>query len=98
MTQQLLLKNTSQSYIVFCISAKYPNIPPIRHNNRSSTDTLVKANTFNSFFPKLCFLIETGSELPVDYLLIHRRLESVNLDPAKIPSIIRTFDVSKAHG
>ena len=39
----------------------------------------------------------TGSELPADYLLTHHRLESVNLDPAKIISI-QVFDVSKAHG
>ena len=62
------------------------------------TDTLVKANTFKSFFAKQCSLIETGSELPAEYLLTHHRLESVNLDPAKIISVIRAFDVSKAHG
>ena len=43
------------------------------------------------------FLIETGSELAVDYLLTHYRLESENLDPAKIISIIRAFDLNKAH-
>ena len=42
------------------------------------------------------FLIETGSELPADYLLTPHRFESVNLDLAKI--IFRAFDVSKAHG
>ena len=55
-------------------------------------------NTFNSFFTKQCSLIETGSELPVEYLLILHRLKSVNLDLAKILSIIRTFDDSKDHG
>ena len=64
----------------------------MRHNNTFLTDTLVKVNTFNSFFAKQCSLIETGSELPADYLLTH------NLDPAKIISIICAFDVSKAHG
>ena len=59
---------------------------------------MVKTNTFNSFFAKECSLIETGSELPADYLLTHHRLEPVNLDSAKILSIIRAFDVSKAHG
>ena len=34
----------------------------------------------------------------MDYLLTHHRLESVNLDPAKILTIICAFDVSKAHG
>ena len=42
------------------------------------------------------FLIETGSELPADYLLTLHRFESVNLDLAKI--IFRAFDVSKTHG
>ena len=69
---------------------------------------MVKANTFNSFFSfysqlfiffaKQCFLIETSSELPADYLITHYRLESVSLDPAKILSIIRGFNVSKANG
>ena len=57
---------------------------------------MVKANTFNFFFAKQYSLIETGSELPADYLLTHNCLESVNLDPAKI--LFRAFDVSKAPG
>ena len=77
---------------------KIPKIPPIRPNNTLLTDTLIKANTFNSFFTKQCSLVETGSELPADYLLTHHRLESVNLDPAYILCIICAFDVSKAHG
>ena len=36
--------------------------------------------------------------MPAEYLLTHHRLESVNLDPAKILSVICSFDVSKAHG
>ena len=77
---------------------KIPKIPPLRHNNTFLTDTLVKANTFNSVFAKQCSLIETRSELPAEYLLTHHRLESVNLDQAKILSIIRAFDVSKGLG
>ena len=96
MTQQLLLKSTGRSYIVFYISAK--QIPPIRPNDTFLTDTMVKANTFNFYFAKQCSVIEKGSELPADYLLTHDRLETLNLDPAKILSIIRAFDVSKAHG
>ena len=82
----------------FLHKPKIPKITPIRHNKTFLTDTLVKANTFNSFFAKPCSLIETGSQLPAEYLLTHHRLESVSLDPAKILSIIRAFDVSKAHG
>ena len=82
----------------FLHKRKIPKFPPIRHNNTFLTDTIVKANTFNSFFAKQCSLIETDSELPADYLLTHHRLEPVNLDPAKTISIIRAFDVSKAHG
>ena len=70
----------------------------MRHNNTFLTDTLVKANTFNSFFAKQYSLIETDSESPAEYLLTHHHLESVNLNPAKILFIIRAFDVSKAHG
>ena len=47
--QQLLLRNTSQSYIVYFHMRKISKIPSIRHNNTFLTDTLVKANTFNSF-------------------------------------------------
>ena len=70
----------------------------MHHSIMFLTNILVKANTFNSFFATQFSLIETGSELPVDYLLTHRHLESVNLDTAKIISIIHAFDVSKAHG
>ena len=82
----------------FLNKPKIAQIPPIRHSNTFLTGTLVKASTFNSFFAQQCSLIETGSELPAEYLLTHHRLESINLDPAKILSVIRAFDVSKAHG
>ena len=59
---------------------------------------MVKANTLNYFFAKQCSLIETGIEVPAECMLTHHCLESVNLDPAKILSVIRAFDVSKAHG
>ena len=59
---------------------------------------MVKANTLNYFFAKQFFLIETGIELPAECMLTHHCLESVNLDPAKILSVIRAFDVSKAYG
>ena len=75
-----------------------PKVPAIRHNNTFLTDSLVKANTFNFSFAKQCSLIKTDSELPADYLLTQHRLESVNLVPAKILSIVCASDVSKAHG
>ena len=55
----------------------------------------MRSYAFNSFLTKQCSLIETGTELPAEYLLSHHRLESVNLDPTKIVSIICAFDVSK---
>ena len=82
----------------FLHKRKILKIPPMRHNNTFLTDTMVKVNTFSSFFAKQYSLIEPGSDLPADYLLTHHRLESVNIDPAKIISVIRAFDVSKAHG
>ena len=57
-----------------------------------------KSEYIQLFFAKQCSLIETGSELPAEYLLTHYRLELVNLDPAKILSIICAFNNSKAHG
>ena len=82
----------------FLNKRKIPKIPPIRHNNTFLTDTLVKANTFSSFFAKQYSLIGADSELPAEYLLTHHRLELVNLDAAKLLSIIHAFDVSKVHG
>ena len=55
----------------------------------------MRSYAFNSFLTKQCSLIETGTELPAEYLLSHHRLESVNLDPTKIVSIICAFDVNK---
>ena len=77
----------------FLHKRKIPKIPPIRHNNTFLTDILVRAKTLNFFFAKQCSLIETSSELLEDALLTHHRLESGNLDPAKICA----FDASKAH-
>ena len=57
-----------------------------------------KSEYIQLFFAKQCSLIETGSELPAEYVLTHYRLELVNLDPAKILSIICAFNNSKAHG
>ena len=82
----------------FLHKCKIPKISLIHHNNMFLTDTLVKANTFNSFSARQCSLIETGNRLPAEYLLSHHRLELVNLDAAKILSIICALDISKAHG
>ena len=94
---ELLLKKIGRSYIVFYISVKYPKFFPY------VTITCFwlipcKSEYLQLFFAKQYFLIETGSDLPADYLLTYNRLESVNLDPLKIVSVTRAFDVSKAYG
>ena len=94
----ITLKKYCSTLYIFVHKRKITKIPPICHNNAFLTDTLVKVNTFKSFFAKQCSLIETGSELSIDYQLTHHRIESLNLDLAKIISIISAFDVSKAHG
>ena len=98
MTQQLLLKKYWSILHRFLHKRKIPTIPPMRHNNTFLTDTLVKANTFNSFFAKQYSLIETDSELPAEYLLTHHHLESVNLNPAKILFIIVLLMLVKLMG
>ena len=94
----ITLKKYSSTLYIFVHKRKITKIAPICHKNAFLTDTLVKVNTFNSFFAKQFSLIETGSELSTDYQLTHHRIESLNLDLAKIISIISAVDVSKTHG
>ena len=52
----ITLKKYCSILHTFLPKRNIPKIPPICHNNTFLTDTLVKANTFNSFFGKAMFL------------------------------------------
>ena len=40
-------------------------IPPLLHQGKFVTDFKEKANIFNNFFVKQCFIVSNNSELPV---------------------------------
>ena len=48
----------------FLNKKKLSLIPPLFHENLFITDFKEKAELFNSFFAKQCFLIRNDSELP----------------------------------
>ena len=47
---------------------KIPCIPPLFHQNKYVTDFKKKAELFNCFFAKQCFIISNSSEIPSNIL------------------------------
>ena len=68
------------------------------HENKFATDFLEKAELFNSFFPKLCYLINNTSPLPTHVqCLTKNRSTSVTFSLDDIAKIIQNLDSGKAH-
>ena len=49
-------------------------------------------------FAKQCSLLELNSVLPAPYDITHHRLDSADLDPSKILTLIRSLEVNKVNG
>ena len=60
----------------FLSNKKIPCIPPLIQNNQFVEDFKEKSQLFNSFFPKQCIYIDTGSSLPTH--ILRRTNESFN--------------------
>ena len=82
----------------FLNNKKIPLIPPLFHENKFVTNFLEKAEHFNSFFSKQCFLKNSGSTLPTNMqYLTNNRLSSITSQD-DIAKIIQNLDSGKAHG
>ena len=69
------------------------------HENKFVTGFKEKAELFNSFFAKQCFLIKNSSKLPSHlHYLTDNRLSSVSFSQDDIAKIIQSLDPKKAHG
>ena len=69
------------------------------HENKFVTNSLEKAELFNTFFSKQCSLINNRSTLlsHMQYLTSNR-LSSITFSQDHIAKIIQNFDWCKAHG
>ena len=78
---------------------KVPVIPPLLINNKLISDLKVKANHFNHFFASQCIPLNNNSKLPENQTYVtNTKLTSVKFEDAEIINIIRSLNVSKAHG
>ena len=83
----------------FLNNKKIPLIPTLFHENKFMTDFKEKAELFNAFFSKQCFLIKNSSKLPSHlHYLTDNCLSSVSFSQDYIAKIIQNIDPNKAHG
>ena len=73
-------------------------IPPLLHNDKFITNFEEKAEIFNNFFAKQCYLINTNSDLPsVLSKKTHKLLPTIHFTSDDILKIIKNFDPNKVH-
>ena len=76
-----------------------PVIPPLLINNKLISDFKVKANHFNHFFASQCIPLNNNSKLPENQTYVtSTKLSSAKFEDTEIINIIRSLNVSKAHG
>ena len=76
-----------------------PLIPTIFCNNEFLTDFKSKAEQFNRFFAKRCFVIKNNSKLLFNFTYtIEKRLETIEFSSGSIDKIIQALDSNKVHG
>ena len=76
-----------------------PLIPPLFHGNEYVTGFNKKAELFNSFFAKRCYLISNSSELPINlHYTTKNHLNTLNFSNHDIEKIIQNLYPNKAHG
>ena len=68
-------------------------------NDKFVTDTQIKANIFNKFFPDQCTPLKNNSSLLANQIfLTQSRLTSLDFDEDELFKIIRALNINKAHG
>ena len=67
-------------------------LPPLLHENKFIIDFRRKAEIFNTFFAKQCFVINTGSDLPTTLTKkTHKSLSTVCFTSDDILNLLETF-------
>ena len=72
--------------------------PPLLENGVFVTKYQTKADVFNEFFAKQCFLLPNDSCIPAITPKCDKILSSVGIDRSKVLLLIRSLDSRKAHG
>ena len=82
---------------MFLNNKKIPLIPPLFQGNDYVTDIKKKADLFNSFFAKQCFLVSNTSEIPLNlHFTTEMRLDTLYLSNYDVEKIIQDLDPNKA--
>ena len=74
------------------------NIPPFLENGLFLTNVQDKANVLNDYFVEQCCAESTSSTLPNFLPRCNMLLQNLVIDRAKVLRLIRSLDISKAHG
>jgi hypothetical protein len=78
---------------------KFSIIPPILSNNKFITNSLEKANIFNSLFAAQCTTVNTDSTLPPNPSSAPPfQIENVTINESKIKDILKNLNPNKSHG
>ena len=97
-----ILRTSSKTYwyLINAVlnKAKTPLIPPLLENGLFVTDFAEKAQICNDHFVHQCTTIETGSELPRDFLVTTTSLTDFFISEEMILNIIRSLHPDKSHG
>ena len=84
---------------MFLNNTKIPRISPLNHQDKDLKYFKEKAEIFNFFFGKQCFLINNSSKLPSTLLKrTEKFISSISFSSNDIAKIIRDLDPNKAHG
>ena len=73
-------------------------IPPLIVNDDILTDNKSKASAFNDYFIEQTKIETNNSNLPRDIDIPEKKLESINFTHQDISDLLKSIDISKAHG
>ena len=76
---------------------KVTNIPPLLEHGIFVTNFQTKADILNDFFVQQCSLHINNSVLPDLFSKCDNRFDDIEIDPAKVLTIICSLDLNKAH-
>ena len=77
---------------------KIPSVPPSLISDETITNIVEKVNTFNEYFASQCTSLENSSKLPPLLINTDKRLNTVSIRRKDITSIIKSLNLTKAHG
>ena len=82
----------------FLNNIKIPSVPPILISGETITNIVEKVNIFNEFLASQCTPLEDNSKHPFLLMNTDKRLNRISIKKDDIISIIKSLNITKAHG